>query len=296
MIRTCYGLFRKNAAAAELVPPLLTVDTKQAENIINQRAEEILRRSETAANNTNTGPGGLEPGADDDDIPCTPAFQESELGGRRGNSCKYNMPDGLMKPGATAVTDGQEGSGDENNDEVVVLLDDNGDEKLLEIDAESAVKPRGGDTSPADDDASTKSTNEVHVLSTGEGKMAEPVQADGVTKSVEKVVIEDNEVMSLGDESERSELEDTPLHVHVAMETGATAEHGVSFHEDLQEVDYPTLWQLTAEESHSVEHFYVPALIPVVSPVKVSIEKSFVFVFFFSGVQYSRKILSHFYI
>ena len=272
MIRTCYGLFRKNAVAAELVPPLLTVDAKQAENIINQRAEEILQRSETATNNTNTGPGGLEPGADDDDIPCTPAFQESELGGGRGNSCKY-MPDGLMKPGATAAKGGQEGSGDENNDEVVVLLEDNGDEKLLEIDAESAVKPRGGDTSPADDDASTKSTNEVHVLSTGEGKMAEPVQADEVTKSGEKVVIEDDEVMSLGDESEPSELEDTPLHVHVAMETGATAEHGISFHEDLQEVDYPTLWQLTAEESHSVEHFYVPALVPVVSPVKVSIEK-----------------------
>ena len=92
-------------------------------------------------------------------------------------------------------------------------------------------------------------------------------------------MIEDDEAMSFGDESEPSELEDTPLHVHVAMETGATAEHGISFHEDLQEVGYPTLWQLTAEESHSVEHFYVPALVPVVSPVKVSIEKKNFFFF-----------------
>ena len=247
-----YDFFRKNAAA-EVVPPLLTVTTEQADNIINQRAEEILRRSETADNNT----GALEP--DDNDIPCTPAFQESELGGGgggggEGGGSKYK-PAAPMKPGTTTVG-GQEGR--EDDDEVVLV--EERDEKQLEIDDESAVKP--GDACLADGGASPKSTDEV--LS-NDGKETGPVKADtdNVTKSGEKVV-DDDEAMSLGDESEHSESEDTPL----AAETNAT-EHGISFHEDLQEVDYPTLWQLTAEETQNVEHFYVPALVPVVSPVKV---------------------------
>lgn len=254
--------FRKNTAA-EVVPPLLTVTTEKAKDIINQRAEEILSRSGRAANNTGT----LEPGNnDDDDIPCTPAFPESELGGRGGgggNGYRHKPAAlALMKPGTTAV-DGQEGRDDDGDDDDEVVLLEDGDEKRLEINDESAVKLHDVACPAADTDASPKSTDGV--LFKDDDKETGPVQADRVTKSEEKVA-EDDEAMSLGDESKHSESEDTPL--HITMETRAT-ELGVSFHEDLQEVDYPTLWQLTAEETHNVEHFYVPALIPVISPIKV---------------------------
>ena len=250
--------FRKNAAA-EVVPPLLTVTTEKANDIINQRAEEILSRSGTAANNT----GALEPdNDDDDDIPCTPAFPESELGGGGGNGYSSKpASSSLMKPGTTAV-DGQDGRVDDDDEEEVLLLED-GDEKRLEINDELAVKLCDAACPAADTDASPKSTDGVSFKD--DNKETGPIQADSVAKSGEKVA-EDDEAMSLGEGSEHSESEDTPL--HVAMETGAT-ELGVSFHEDLQEVDYPTLWQLTAEQTHSVEHFYVPALVPVISPIKV---------------------------
>jgi hypothetical protein len=267
--------FRKNAAA-EVVPPLLTVTTEKAKSIINQRAEEILSRSGTAANNT----GALEPDNDDDndDIPCTPAFPDSELGGGGGggggeNGCKYKAAAlNLMKPGTAAGVGGQEGrDGDDDDDggcyddDAVVLLEDR-DEKRFEINDESAVNLCDA-ACPADTDASPKSTDGV--LSSDE-KQTGPLQLDSVTKTGEKVAEGDEATcISLGDESERSKSEDTPL--HVAMET-ASAEHDISFHEDLQEVDYPTLWQLTAEETRSVEHFYVPALIPVISPVKVHLQ------------------------
>ena len=35
------------------------------------------------------------------------------------------------------------------------------------------------------------------------------------------------------------------------------------------DVDYPTLWQLTAEETDDIGNFYVSALVFVVSPLKV---------------------------
>ena len=165
-----------------------------------------------------------------------------------------------MKPGTTAV-DGQDGRVNSDDDDVLLL--ENGDEKQLEIDDESAVKLCDAACPAADTDASLKSTDGVSFKD--DNKETGPVRADSVATSGEKVA-EGDEAMSLGEESEHSEPEDTPL--HVAMETGAT-ELGVSFHEDLQEVDYPTLWQLTAEQTHSVEHFYVPALVPVISPVKV---------------------------
>ena len=162
-----------------------------------------------------------------------------------------------MKPGTTAV-DGQDGRANSDDDEVLLLED--GDEKRLEVADESAVKLCDV---ACPSNASPKSTDRV--LFTDDNKETGPVQAESITTSGEKVA-EGDEAMSLGDESDHSESEDTPL--HVAMETGAT-ELGVSFHEDLQAVDYPTLWQLTAEQTHSVEHFYVPALVPVISPVKV---------------------------
>jgi hypothetical protein len=264
--------FRKNAAA-EVVPPLLTVTTEKAKSIINQRAEEILSHPGTAANNA----GALEPD-DDDNIPCTPAFPDSELGGGGGNGYKYKAASlNRMKPGTTAVMGGLEGrDGDDDggchDDDAVVLLED-GDEKRFEINDESAVNLCDA-ACPADTDASPKSTDGV--LS-NDDKQTGPMQLDSVTKTGEKVAEDDEATcMSLGDESERSGSEDTPL--HVAMETAST-EHDISFHEDLQEVDYPTLWQLTAEETRDVEHFYVPALVPVISPVKVHLYKMYVYMY-----------------
>ena len=175
-----------------------------------------------------------------------------------------------MKPVTTAVG-GQDGRVDDDDDDVLLLEGGDLDEKRLEIDDESAVKQCDVACPATDTDASPKSTDGVSFKD--DNKETGPIQADSVAKSGEKVA-EGDEVMSLGDESERSESENTPL--HVAMETGAT-ELGVSFHEDLQEVDYPTLWQLTAEETHSVEHFYVPALVPVISPVKVHLHVQYTY-------------------
>lgn len=222
-----------------MVPLLLTVTTEQAKSIISQRAEEILRHSETASDN-----GALE---GDSDIPCTPAFQESELGGGDGY-----RPAPPMKAGTT------EGGHDDRGDDEVLLLEEK-DEEQLELDDDTAAK-QVGDACLADGNSSPKSTDKG--LSTNEGKETGPVQPDNVTKSGEK--LEDDEAMSLDDESEHSESGGTPLPV----ETDAT-EHSVSFHKDLQDVDYPTLWQLTSEETENNEHFYVPALVPVVSPIKV---------------------------
>ena len=225
--------FYRKTTTAEVAPPLLTVTTQQAQNIIGQRAEEILGHSEAA-----DGDGALE--VDDYEISCTPAFQESELGG-----FKQHVPPVVNVGTAVDVCS--------DRDEVILL--EEGEEERLELDNETVAK--GSDTCLAHRDFSPKSTDEVSNHNKGTGS----VHVD--TKPGAKA--EDGEAMSLGgDESEHSETD-----THLA--TDAAVEHGVSFHEDFQDVDYPTLWQLTSEETENMEHFYVPALVPVVSPIKVSV-------------------------
>ena len=47
-------------------------------------------------------------------------------------------------------------------------------------------------------------------------------------------------------------------------------DHALSFFDDMGQVEYPTLWELTTEDSEDIEDFYVPALVSIISPVKVS--------------------------
>ena len=210
-----YLFDRKNAGAHE-VPPLLAVTAEQTQNIVTQRAEEMLRHSEVDE--------------DDCEISCTPAFQESELGGSE------------LPPQNRATVDG-----DGDSDEPVLLEEE--DKGPLELEDVHVVPVKGGTNQP-DACSPSSSVNKVHNLDS---------ETDSVV-TTEVQAASGAELLLVSDEKHS----DSCTHL-------ATSEHTVSFCDDLREVDYPTLWQLSTEESERIDHFYVPALVSVIFPLKVHI-------------------------
>lgn len=59
---------------------------------------------------------------------------------------------------------------------------------------------------------------------------------------------------------------DNDEHTGSPISQFATTKHAISFCDDM---DYPTLWQLTTEEIEDIENYYVPALVSVVTVEKV---------------------------
>ena len=187
----------------------------QAQNIVSQRAEEILRRSEAG--------NGAEEG-DDCEISCTPAFQESTLGG------------GVTKP--VPQTEAIWRDSDCNE----LLLFEEQIRELPELEHVVAVKDEVLE-------ASSGSNNEELCVGSGTGA----VDVDSVSESGSKLT---------DDIIRKPASPDTQL---------AVAKHTTSFCDDFGDLDYPTLWQLTAEEIEGIENFYVPALISFVAPLKVDL-------------------------
>lgn len=223
---TCSSsFFHRKKAVAEGVPPLLMVTTQQAQSIIGQRAEQILRCSERTDSDLAVEEDG------DNEISCTPAFPESELG-RRVGGCRE------------AASSRHEMTGNRQ---------EKSDEKHLQInnEMEMAVEDGAYLCVASSDSSSDKVSNK--------GEEPEFMCVDAVAEPERK-----GSDLSPGEELEQSDSENScPV-----AKTGTT-KHNVSLHEDFQDVDYPTLWQLTSQETENLEHFYVPALVSVVSPVKV---------------------------
>ena len=230
--------FSRKKAVPQVVPPLLTVTTQQAQNIVSKRAEEIIQHSETER-----GCGALE--GDDCEIPCTPAFQESELGG-------INPPPSSPPP-LTGATFGERR---DSCEDLLFLLEEGKD--LPELVDVVAVK---GGTCQANSD----SLDKVHVHGgefIGDGEAVEAMDCVMVTKTE-------------AGGYERHPLADDDMEHSTAGPSagsaGATEELAVSFSDDLRDVDYPTLWELTSEEKEDIENYYVPALSSLVSPLKVHV-------------------------
>ena len=210
---------------AQEVPPLLTATAKQVQSIVSQRAEEILRHSKVDIDAI---------GDDDCEISCTPAFQESELGGLKST----------RQSGAT-----DSGLNENSIDDNVLLLDERGT-KLPELEHVMAVKDNvveAEDFSSArlnDEQSCDNNTTEAVCVSS-------ITMTDGSLEDVTKSSYDDKR--STGSPITRL----------------ATTEHATSFCDEFCDMDYPTLWQLTAEETEDVENFYVPALVSFISPLKV---------------------------
>ena len=213
--------------AAQEVPLLLTATAKQVQNIVSQRAEEILRHSEMDTDAL---------GDDDCEISCTPAFQESELGGLKST----------RQIGAA-----DNGQNKNSSDDNVLLLDEECT-RLPELEHVVAVK----DNALEAGDSSSGSLNDEQSC---DGSTTEAVHVSSIATT--DGVLED------GSDQAKPSGDDKCIASPVTQL--ATTKHTTSFCDDFCEVDYPTLWQLTAEEMEDTEKFYVPALVSFVPPLKV---------------------------
>ena len=213
--------------ASEEVPPLLTATAKQVQSIVSQRAEEILRHSEM----DNDALGG-----DDCEISCTPAFQDSKLGGLKST----------QQIGAT-----DKGQSESSGDDAVLLLDE-GDTKLPEL--EHVVAAKNDTLEPGDFSLASSNDKQFCDYNTTEViHVGSVTVTDGI----------------LGDDSDLAKSSADDKCTASPVSQLATTEHATSFCDNFFDVDYPTLWQLTTEEAEDIENFYVPALVSIVSPLKV---------------------------
>ena len=198
---------------------MLTVTATQAQNILSRRADEILRCSETAPS------GGFE--GDDGEIPCTPAFQESELG--------------TSKPPTRHVTACNDQR--DSDEELFLLEEDREERELPELEDVVPVKGAG-----SIEDQSIKLNEE------------EPTQET----TSDAMHTESNSAID-------QKVADNILYIDTSKKSPPTADgdYTLSFCDDLGQVEYPTLWQLTCEDVDDIDNFYVPALASVLSPPKV---------------------------
>ena len=214
----CLPFCRKRKKKAAVSHPLLAVSSQQSRDIISLRAEQLLRPAPAVSMK-------IGDGAEDDDIPCTPAFCSSELD--RG----VGVVDAL--PVIPALKD------EDNN----LFVSDADDDSAL---PEGKVYPKAM--------LSYLLLASCGRSGTHPGEMISPPDSLGLS------------VSSPPDEGDDGDAGD-------AGDAGGTVPVGeVSLVEELQHVNYHTLWQLGSSDLHSgrVKEFYVPALSSAVSPLKVS--------------------------
>lgn len=208
------------------MPPLLTVSAEQTQAIVSKRAEEILRQSEIDAAGTGEG--------DDCKIPCTPAFQESELG-----SCR--------PPSSHAAQTGA-GINEQNrssSDDLALLL---GEDKIVELpELEDVVQSVAVDGDNDDDDTATCKVDYGSCTKNSDDSESEPMHVDGITVATtipEPQPAGDDEVhlsSVRGKEHSTASPHDRPAAAAAVTAATTCKEHSVSFHADLCDVDYPTL-------------------------------------------------------
>ena len=189
----------------DVVPPLLTVTTEQAHEIIALRAEQLLRPSAPVSHNQE------QESQSEDEIPCTPTFGSSDL-------AKEVAPPSNTPPLPT-ISDTRE------NEDI-----------LFTSDAEESDPVHPEDT-------------EHSRLTSGKPKSKGSNKETQLNES-------DGDLHACGPNTDRCEPANN-------IET--------SFMNELQDLNYPTLWQLGSSKltSNKLGSFYVPALSSMVSPSKV---------------------------
>lgn len=141
---------------------------------------------------------------------------------------------------------------------------------------EDVVQSVAVDGDNGDDDTATCKVDYGSRTKNSDDSEPEPMHVDGITVATtipEPQPAGDDEV-HLSSVRGKEHSTASPHHRPAAAAvTAATTckEHSVSFHADLCDVDYPTLWELTSTDTEDIEDYYVPALASSVYPLKVLI-------------------------
>ncbi len=181
---------------------------------------------------------GGGPSAHDDDIPCTPAFGASELGGAGPASLQHSV----RSPPHTL----------DAVDELLLMAGDEPEHVTVDPNETTITAPT--EESPGEDQHVEEAEMELGASGAGGTAPQTRERGDEVTTVLQAGVTPPT---SSGMPSST-----------MANTAGCWSPLDLTGGEDL---GYPTLWQMSSlrEEVKETANFYVPALAPVISPVKV---------------------------